>query len=134
VRERGRRPAGALQAAVLAVLWAAGEPLTPPEVQARLAGEPARTTVATILSRLHRQGVVRRERVGRAFRYRAAVEDPAALTARRMHAELDRAVSGGDDRRAVLARFVSRLTPEDEQELRALLAEPADRGRTSTLS
>jgi predicted transcriptional regulator len=121
--DRTRRPSGALESAVLAALWAADGPLTPPEIQRRLDGRPARTTVATILSRLHEKGTVERVRAGRAFRYTAAVEDPAALTARRMHAELDRGDGRGDDRRAVLARFVSRLSPEDERVLRRLLAE-----------
>lgn len=31
-----RRPAGELEASVLAVLWAAGEPLTPADVQSTL--------------------------------------------------------------------------------------------------
>ena len=119
-----RRPSGALEAAVLATLWAADGQLTPPEVQRRLPGAPARTTVATILARLHDKGTVERVRAGRAFRYRAAVEDPAALTARRMHAELDR----GDDHADVLARFVSRLSAADEGVLRALLARSGEDG------
>lgn len=112
-----RRPAGELEAAVLAALWAAGAPLTPPQVQQRLGSVLARTTVATILARLHDKGTVVRSRSGRAYAYSPAVEDEAALTARRMHSELDR----GDDRSGVLARFVSHLTPDDEQVLRQLL-------------
>jgi predicted transcriptional regulator len=130
VSEIVRRPAGELEAAVLAALWAAGEPLTPPQVQLALGGDLARTTVATILARLHAKGTVVRSRTGRAYTYTPAVEDEAALAARRMHTELDKR----DDRSGVLARFVSRLSPDDEQVLRALLArtvagtEPGDPG------
>ena len=114
-----RRPAGELEAAVLAVLWEAGTPLTAPEVQHRLAGALARTTIATILARLYDKGTVARVREGRAYRYTAAVEDQAALAARRMRGELDRA----SDRAGVLARVVAGLAPDDAGDLRALLAD-----------
>lgn len=113
-----RRPAGELEADVLTALWAAHAPLTSPQVQQSLGGTLARTTVATILARLHDKGTVIRSRVGRAYAYTPAVEDEAALAARRMHTELDK----GNDRSGVLARFVSRLSPHDEQVLRELLA------------
>ncbi|MER6628388.1 BlaI/MecI/CopY family transcriptional regulator [Streptomyces sp. NPDC000987] len=111
-----RRPAGELEAAVMAALWAAGAPLTPVQVQAELANGLARTTVVTILSRLYDKGAVDRERRGRGYAY-VPVQDAPGLTARRMHTELDRDA----DREAVLARFVARLSPEDEELLRRLL-------------
>jgi predicted transcriptional regulator len=76
----------------------------------------ARTTVTTILSRLHGKGIVGRERRGRGYVY-FAVQDSAGLTALRMHTELDR----DTDREAVLARFVTRLNADDERLLRQLL-------------
>ncbi|MFG2500615.1 BlaI/MecI/CopY family transcriptional regulator [Streptomyces sp. NPDC048441] len=111
-----RRPAGELEAAVMAALWAAEGPLTPGQVQADLAGDLARTTVTTILTRLYEKGVVGRDRQGRGFAY-FPVQDAPGLTARRMHTELDR----DDDRESVLARFVDQLAPDDEQLLRQLL-------------
>ncbi|WP_369241455.1 BlaI/MecI/CopY family transcriptional regulator [Streptomyces sp. R21] len=111
-----RRPSGELEAAVMAALWAAGAPLTPGRVQLELASGLARTTVTTILSRLHEKGVVGRERQGRGYAY-FPVQDAAGLTARRMHTELDRYT----DRETVLARFVAQLSPDDEQLLRQLL-------------
>lgn len=111
-----RRPAGELEAGVLAALWAAGEPLTPGRVQAALGGSLARTTVATILSRLYEKGSVTRVRSGRGYAY-SATEDAPGLTARRMHSELAK----DEDRSAVLARFVSQLNDEDERMLRSLL-------------
>ncbi|MEV5986285.1 BlaI/MecI/CopY family transcriptional regulator [Streptomyces sp. NPDC052051] len=111
-----RRPAGELEAAVMAALWAAQEPLTPAQVQSELASGLARTTVTTILSRLHDKGIVDRARQGRGYAY-FTVQDAAGLTARRMHTELDRDA----DRETVLARFVAQLDPGDEAVLRRLL-------------
>lgn len=111
-----RRPAGELEASVMAALWAADAPLTPGGVQTRLGTGLARTTVTTILSRLHEKGIVGRERQGRGFAYHP-VQDPHGLTARRMHTELDR----DEDRETALARFVAQLSPDDERLLRGLL-------------
>ncbi|MEV3856465.1 BlaI/MecI/CopY family transcriptional regulator [Streptomyces sp. NPDC050095] len=111
-----RRPAGELEASILAALWAVDRPLTPGEVREALDADLARTTVTTILTRLLEKGTVRRARQGRGYAY-APVTDDSGLHALRMHAELDR----GDDRGSVLARFVSDLSPQDEDMLRALL-------------
>ncbi|MFD7920965.1 BlaI/MecI/CopY family transcriptional regulator [Streptomyces sp. NPDC059740] len=117
-----RRPAGELEAKVLAALWAAKVALTPGGVREALGEGLARTTVTTILTRLHAKGLVTRAPAGRGYAYLPAA-DASGLTARRMHAELNR----GEDRGSVLARFVSDLSDEDEQVLRALLDE-ADGG------
>ncbi|MDX6364258.1 BlaI/MecI/CopY family transcriptional regulator [Streptomyces sp. NPDC058274] len=111
-----RRPAGELEATVMAALWSAGIPLTPGRVQLELGSGLARTTVTTILSRLHEKGVVGRERQGRGYAY-FPIQDPQGLTALRMHTELDR----DSDRETVLARFVAQLSPDDERLLRDLL-------------
>jgi predicted transcriptional regulator len=116
-RDEGtRRAPGALEAEVLSILWEAEGPLAPADVQERLEGDLAYTTVVTILSRLHEKGVAAREKQGRSFRYRA-VEDEPGLAARRMTKVLD----NEPDRRSVLARFVSNLSTSDERELRKLL-------------
>ena len=111
-----RRPAGELEASVMAVLWGAGAPQTPGQVQRSLGADLARTTVTTILTRLHDKGVVERRRQGRGYAY-YPVQDAHGLTARRMHFELDR----DSDRETVLARFVAQLSPDDERILRDLL-------------
>ncbi|WP_445527674.1 BlaI/MecI/CopY family transcriptional regulator [Streptomyces cyslabdanicus] len=111
-----RRPAGELEASVMAVLWAAGAPRTPGQVQLGLGAGLARTTVTTILTRLYEKGVVERHRQGRGYAY-YPVQDAHGLTARRMHSELDR----DTDRETVLARFVAQLGPDDERVLRDLL-------------
>lgn len=124
----GRRPAGELEASVLAALWAAGgRALTPADVQRDLGTDLARTTVTTILARLHEKGTVSRTRSGRGYAY-LPVQDSPGLAARRMRTELDKSAS--DDRGTVLARFVSGLDPSDEAVLRELLRE-ADPPRTS---
>ncbi|MGW2964866.1 BlaI/MecI/CopY family transcriptional regulator [Streptomyces sp. NPDC001220] len=111
-----RRPAGELEASVMAALWAAGAPQTPGQVQRSLGADLARTTVTTILTRLHDKGVVDRHRQGRGFAY-FPVQDAQGLTAKRMHSELDR----DSDRETVLARFVAQLSSDDERVLRSLL-------------
>lgn len=111
-----RRPSGELESTILAALWAAGAPLTPGQVQGAIGPELARTTVTTILSRLHEKGAVARTRAGRGFAY-TPTEDAPGLTARRMHSELRKE----PDRGTVLARFVSQLSDEDERLLRELL-------------
>ncbi|MFF7969683.1 BlaI/MecI/CopY family transcriptional regulator [Streptomyces sp. NPDC007903] len=111
-----RRPAGELEASVLAALCAASEPQTAAEVRAAIPQELARTTVATLLARLQEKGAVGRTPGRRGFLY-YAVEDSHSLTAQRMHRALDQ----DDDRSTVLARFVKGLSPSDEAELKRLL-------------
>jgi predicted transcriptional regulator len=97
--------------------------LSPREVQARLGGHLAYTTLTTILSRLHAKGVVSRRPAGRGFVYELPIplgDVPASIQAHRMHQILD----SGSDRTAVLARFVTDLTCQDEEVLRRLLAKP----------
>jgi predicted transcriptional regulator len=119
----GRRAAGKLQAAVLAVLQDAGSPLTAAEVLDRLGGGLAYTTVVTILGRLHGKGMLSRSQAGRPFRY-APADDPAGLAAQRLARILD----AEPDREGVLARFVSGLSGADERLLRRVLGDDA-RGR-----
>jgi predicted transcriptional regulator len=119
----GRRAAGELEAAVLAVLQDAGTALSPAEVRGRVGGTLAYTTVVTILSRLHAKGVLERHKAGRAYLY-APVADQPGLAARRMARVLD----GEADREAVLARFVSVLSDSDEELLRRMLGEAPGSG------
>jgi predicted transcriptional regulator len=116
--EAGRRAAGQLEAAVLAVLQDAGYALSPNEVRERIGADLAYTTVVTILSRLHAKGVLKRGKSGRSYRY-APVADQPGLAARRMARVLD----GEPDREAVLARFVSALSDSDEDLLRRMLGD-----------
>ncbi|WP_049581033.1 BlaI/MecI/CopY family transcriptional regulator [Streptomyces sp. SBT349] len=118
---RRRRGHGELEAQVLAVLRAAPGPVGAAWVRDRVAGGLAYTTVVTILSRLLVKGAVRREKAGRSFVW-APAADEAGLAALRMRRVLD----GESDREAVLARFVTALSPDDERLLRCLLNHAED--------
>ncbi|MEU6094971.1 BlaI/MecI/CopY family transcriptional regulator [Streptomyces sp. NPDC047079] len=113
----GRRARGELESDVLAALWAADGPLTARQVREQLPGDLAYTTVLTILSRLYDKGMLVRHREGRGYAY-APARDEASHTARRMRSLLE----GGSDREAVLARFVSELSAQDEHVLHQLLS------------
>jgi predicted transcriptional regulator len=119
---RRRRAPGELENSVLAALWAADEPMTASEVRAGLPGDLAYTTVLTILTRLHEKGMLVRHRDGRRHLY-APARDEATHTAERMRSLLE----SGADRAAVLSRFVSELSPEDERLLQRLLDDHEDR-------
>ncbi|MFI1741617.1 BlaI/MecI/CopY family transcriptional regulator [Streptomyces sioyaensis] len=112
----GRRAPGELEGEVLAALWAIGKPVGVGTVREHVAGDPAYTTVLTILSRLHDKGLVTRERAGRGYLY-APVRDEAGHAAAGMRNLLEH----GKDRAAVLARFVAELPAEDEKLLEQLL-------------
>ncbi|MCT2588834.1 BlaI/MecI/CopY family transcriptional regulator [Streptomyces sp. N2-109] len=116
-----RRAQGELEALILSALREAPAPVTAGWVQEHLGMEFAYTTVMTILTRLHTKGVVSRERDGRAFAWRAT-SDEAGLAALRMRRVLD----SESDRGAVLARFVTGLSSDDELLLRGLLRETAE--------
>jgi predicted transcriptional regulator len=68
------------------------------------------------LARLSEKGVVTRHRAGRAYAYRAVVDDDE-IAARQMQRLLDTR----DDRAAVLSRFVGTLSDDDERLLAELL-------------
>lgn len=124
-RPGGRRRPGQLEDQVLATLWAAeGRAMTPAQVQAEL-GELgdrlAYTTVMSTLTRMHRKGLVSRVPAGRGYAY-APLVDEADYTARAM-TEL---LAHRHDRVGVLARFLSRLDPDDERVLQQLLRETED--------
>ncbi|MFC8826477.1 BlaI/MecI/CopY family transcriptional regulator [Streptomyces sp. NPDC057137] len=116
-----RRGQGELEAQVLAVLRQAPGPVNAGWVLDRLGGDLAYTTVMTILTRLQAKRAVTRERVGRFFEW-CATSDEAGLAALRMRRVLD----AESDREAVLARFVTTLSPDDERLLRDLLGLPED--------
>lgn len=71
------KPLGDLEQAVVDVVWAHGT-IGSPEVQAALAPERhlALTTVVTTLDRLHKKGILRRERVGKGYQYAATITRP----------------------------------------------------------
>lgn len=122
-----RRGAGELESDVLAALWAHGEPATLGELVTGLGYDLASNTVQTILTRLSRKGVVTRRRSGHGYLYTPATA-PAQLRADKMRAEME----SRPDHGAILQRFVTGLTAEDAEALRAFLASgEADDGQAA---
>ncbi|GAA1071488.1 BlaI/MecI/CopY family transcriptional regulator [Nocardiopsis composta] len=110
---------GPLEAAVLDVLWDAGEEVSVRRVVDALPGRtPAYTTISTVLENLRRKGWVDRRRTGRVWFYRP-LRDRASYAARRMHG----ALTDSGDSRAALLRFVDEMSPEEVDVLRSLLAD-----------
>ena len=117
---RLRTGLGPLESAVLGVVAGAAGPVTVADVQARLPGSPAYTTVMSTLARLAEKGALIRSMDGRAYRYELAAPAGSideAVTARQMR----RLMSQASHRDAVLARFVAELDPDEERLLTDLL-------------
>ena len=117
-----RRPMGALEAAVMAQLWKAPDGATPADVLDAFDEQLAYTTVMTILTRLWEKGLATRERVGKAYVYKAALGE-SELTAQRMQTIL----AGSTNRKAALSSFVEALPARDVKTLEALLREARKR-------
>ncbi|MEU5876231.1 BlaI/MecI/CopY family transcriptional regulator [Spirillospora sp. NPDC047279] len=117
-----RRSLGQLEAEVLAALAACGGSAGTSDLLGRLSGDPAYTTVNTILFRLLDKGLVTRTREGRHFRYELIV-DESELVADRMHDHLRRANDPG----SVLSRFVETLSADEVRSLREILRPPGER-------
>lgn len=99
------------------VLWSAAGPQTARTIAVALPDrELAQTTVLTVLSRLEKKGVVRRNRAGRAHTY-------SPVATREDHvADLMREVLGtAPDKTAALARFVGSVSPEEANALQEAL-------------
>jgi predicted transcriptional regulator len=117
-----------LQISLMRVLWQRGE-TSVSDVAAALADERGLkyTTVATLLSRLEKRGVVKTRREGRQLVYRAAVSEPQVR--RSMVADLIGSLFGGDARELV-AHLVSEsdIAPGDLERVRKRLAKSGRRG------
>jgi len=114
-----------LQIAVVRVLWRNGE--TSVTDIAKVLGDERglkHTTVATLLTRLEKRGVVEQRREGRQLIYRALVSEPQVR--RSMVADLVGNLFGGDSRELV-AHLVreSDLAPGDLENLRKRLQRKA---------
>ena len=111
-----------LQIALMRVLWRRGEASTA-DVAAELAEERGlkHTTVATLLTRLEKRGVVAQRREGRQLFYSARVGE--AQVRRSMVADLLGALFDGDAR-ALVAHLVqeSEIAPGDLAKVRRRLA------------
>src|ERR1700753_289458 len=100
------------------VLWRTDSALAVREVSIGLPQTLAHTTVMTVLDRLAKKGFARRERDGRAWRYRPAATREAYVTELMLTA-LDQT----GDRSAALARFAKSVSGAEASALRGALDE-----------
>jgi BlaI family transcriptional regulator, penicillinase repressor len=123
---------GHLEREILNRLWADPAPLSVRALEASFGGALAYTTLMTTLDRLHRKGLVDRDRAGRAFLYRA----------RFTREQLDNGVAtdlidamlgtGPDAARPVMSTFVDAVEQRDAallDELAKLIREKQKAGR-----
>ena len=116
-----------LQIAVMRVLWRQGE-ASVADIATILGAERGLkyTTVATLLTRLERRGVVAQRRDGRVLIYHAVASEPQVR--RSMVADLIGSLFGGDPR-ALVAHLVdeSEIAPGDLERVRKRLAKAGAR-------
>jgi predicted transcriptional regulator len=115
---------GELEAAIMAVVWAAGAPVRVREVSEQLNRERplAFNTVQTVMENLYRKGWLGRRKDGRAYWYepvRSRDDYAAGLMAE--------ALSAAGDPAATLVRLVGNLEPGEAARLRAALDAAIDR-------
>jgi predicted transcriptional regulator len=111
------RRLGDLERTVMQALWAADEPLSGREVAAALARpDLAYTTVLTVLTRLERKGLVRRDSTAKAHTYRAVASREDHVTEL-----MQQALGQAGDRAAALQHFARTMTPEEAAALRNAL-------------
>ena len=110
---------GELERAIMEILWQTETPLTVRQVSNGLSQRNlAHTTVMTVLDRLAKKGFARRERDGRAWRYRPA-ETRESYVAELMLTALEQT----GDRGAALARFAQSVSGPEAVVLRDALTQ-----------
>jgi predicted transcriptional regulator len=111
-----------LQLAIMRAVWLA-DATTVQEVHAVL-GESGRelatTTVATLLTRLEKRGLLTHERVGRKYVYRAAVSEQHVR--RSMLSRVTQAFFAGNCRALVHHLVDEQISPDELDELKRLIA------------
>jgi predicted transcriptional regulator len=111
------RVVGDLQARILEAIWI-DQPRTVRDIAALLEGEHHPKSVMTVMNRMVEKGLLRRERQGRAYLYRATMDREAFM------AGVARQVLDGllaDFRRPTLAHFVEAADADQLAELEALI-------------
>jgi predicted transcriptional regulator len=97
---------GDLQYSIMRILWSAGE-ATVAEVHEQLEGDRALTTIATMLSKMEKKGVVTHRSEGRQFVYEPLVSEQDVR--RTMVGDLKERLFQGD-----VAEMVSHLIREED--------------------
>jgi predicted transcriptional regulator len=101
---------GALELRVMEALWRRSTPVSVRDIVSEFEGT-AYTTLMTTLDRLHRKGVLDREKNGRAFLYRARYsreELESGMAVRALESLLDRS-----DAEPVLSYFIDEVSRRD---------------------
>ncbi len=100
----------------MSLLWEGDTSLSANDVRDQLGEDLAVTTVLTVLSRLEKKGLVRRERSTRPHRY-------SATASREEHTVemMNEALGTASDREAVLARFIGGISEDEAAALRRIL-------------
>jgi predicted transcriptional regulator len=109
------REFGELESAIMDVMWDAERPYAVREVRERMdyPRPVAYTTVMTVMDILHRKGVLRRDKHGRAWRYWPS--ETREEHDSRLMAEVLR--SGGN-RVVTMRHFIERVSDEERESLR----------------
>lgn len=125
-RPRDKAPAlGALEIAILRVMWSAKGPMDARELLTLLAAR--RITLSTVqatLERLCRKGLLERTKVGRAFHYRAAVSRQTLIAS--LISKLTEQLAAGE-LEPVISGFVELVGNASPELLDRLAAETAQR-------
>lgn len=113
-----RLPMGALEDAVMDVIWSEGGWVAPGEVLVQLsaARDLAYTTVTTTMVRLYDKGRLERRKDGRAFAYRAT-----STRTQWAAQQMDKVLESAADRRSTLTHFLDQLNAADRTQLRRML-------------
>jgi predicted transcriptional regulator len=109
---------GELEAAIMERLWSYHRPASVREVLEDLQRDRkiAYTTVMTVMDKLHTKGWLRRTRTGRAYVYEP-LASRETYTARLMR----EALATSDNQAAAFVHFLSELSTDEAQALRAAL-------------
>ena len=121
---------GALELRVLNALWERADPQSVRDLQPAFEGV-AYTTLMTTLDRLHRKGVLLREKVGRAFVYRTRCTPDALRSDLAGQALLDVFGERAHQLKPILSFFVETVSREDRESLAALEQLIEERRRTA---
>lgn len=119
---------GTLEIRVLEALWACSEPQSVRDIQPAFDGV-AYTTVMTTLDRLHRKGVLDREKAGRAYVYRPRYTQEELLSGLAGEALASLFGSRATELKPILSFFVETISREDRESLDALERLVAERRR-----
>ncbi|MEV4182659.1 MULTISPECIES: BlaI/MecI/CopY family transcriptional regulator [Streptosporangium] len=109
---------GDLEAAIMDRMWSYHRPATVRDVleDLRKEREIAYTTVMTVMDKLHKKGLLKREPASKAYLYET-MSSREAHTAQVMRETL----ASGGNQAATLVHFLERLTPEEAAALESAL-------------